>query len=177
MGSNDARSDAELLAATPGDPNAFAVFYRRHVADVIVFVSRRVGRDEVGDVVSEVFAASLVHRRRFDPARGTAGAWLAGIATHKIADLRRRGYAETRLYRRIGATRVAAAVELEPDADSGFLDGLPAKQRDAVAMRVIAERTYEQIANEQRVSEQTARKRVSRALRSLRTRFEQEGQR
>jgi hypothetical protein len=31
MTGEDPRSDAELLAATPGDADAFAVFYRRHV--------------------------------------------------------------------------------------------------------------------------------------------------
>ena len=37
----DARTDDELLAATKTQPDAFAVFYRRHVAGVIAYFARR----------------------------------------------------------------------------------------------------------------------------------------
>jgi DNA-directed RNA polymerase specialized sigma24 family protein len=86
--------DRELLAAVGSDPDAFAAFYRRHVRGVLAYVARQVGPDDVGDLVAEVFAAALVHRRRFDPSRGGAEAWLTGIARHKIYDARRRGVVE-----------------------------------------------------------------------------------
>ena len=38
------RSDEELLAATPGDRDAFALFYRRHAAPLLGFLVRRLGR-------------------------------------------------------------------------------------------------------------------------------------
>jgi RNA polymerase sigma-70 factor (ECF subfamily) len=98
----DSRSDAELLAATPGDADAFAVFYRRHVPMVLGMVSRRADPGDIGDLVAEVFATALVYRQRYDPARGTAGAWLAGIARHKLADAARRGAVDARISRRLG---------------------------------------------------------------------------
>ncbi len=169
----DRRSDAELLAATPRDPDAFALFYRRHVRDVMAFVGRRAPAADVGDLVSEVFATALVHRRRFDPARGTAGAWLVGIAANKLAHARRRGLVEARMYKRIGGRRLMVdlnELELGPGADE-LLGGLPDDQRRAVAARVLADKPYALIAQEEAVSAQVVRKRVSRALSALRSRF------
>lgn len=168
----DPRSDADLLAATR-DREAFAVFYRRHVRSVIVFCARRAATDEVGDLVSEVFATALVHRRRFDPARGTAAAWLAGIARHKVADAHRRGAVEARMYERIGGRSLALdSVELESAlAGEDLLGGLSVEQRRAVSARVLDDRSYEQIASDENVSAQVVRQRVSRALRTLKARF------
>jgi RNA polymerase sigma factor (sigma-70 family) len=165
-------TDGELLAAA-GDPDAFAEFYRRHVHEVMGFCARRAAGPEVGDLVAEVFATALVNRRRFDPARGSGTTWLLGIATHKLADARRRGAVQAKIYQRIGGQRLRLeAGELETELGStDLLQDLPADQRQAVTARVLEDQTYEQIANEQQVSPQVARKRVSRALNTLRSRF------
>jgi RNA polymerase sigma-70 factor (ECF subfamily) len=176
MGEADHRSDGELLAATPGEPDAFAVFYRRHVRTVIAFVARRAPAADVGDLVSEVFATALVHRRRFDPERGTGAAWLLGIAQHKIADARRRGAVNMQLYRRIGANRVSAELiedEFE-DSSAELLGQLPDDQRRAVRARVLADLPYSRIAADEDVSAEVVRKRVSRALSTLRARLQEE---
>ncbi len=173
----DPRSDGELLAATTADEDAFAAFYRRHVQAVIGFVSGRVAPDEVADVVAEVFATALVFRRRYDPARGDGGSWLTGIARNKLADVRRRGAVEVRMCRRLGiqlARHSGSEFEIDPDAE--LLVALPADQRRAVKARVLEDRPYPEIAREEAVSVQAVRKRVSRALAALRTRFEEESQ-
>lgn len=174
MKSVETRTDAELLAATPVDPEAFALFYRRHVHGLLAYVARRAPAADVGDLVSEVFATALVHRRRFDPDRGAADAWLAGIARHKIADARRRGAVRMNLYQRLGATRVAAEPQVDVSNGTDLLDALPDDQRRAVSLRVLADRTYEQIGAHEGVSPQTARKRVSRGLAALRTHISEE---
>lgn len=179
MADADPRSDAELLAATPGDPDAFAIFYRRHVPMVLALVARRAGPGDVGDLVAEVFATALVYRRRYDPARESGGAWLAGIAHHKLADAARRGAVEARVCHRLGL-RVPELdlvdVGLDHLASDELLAGLPAGQRRAVEARVLHDESYEQIAREESVSTEAVRKRVSRALSALRSRFP-EGQR
>ena len=127
-------SDSELLARTPGDADAFAVFYRRHSRAVLAFVARRAAPPDVGDLVAEVFATALVHCRRYDPARGAAGAWLAGIALNKLAETRRRGAAEARMCRRLGIRRPVLEEEAL-DVDIGgeeLLASLPDEQRVAV---------------------------------------------
>jgi DNA-directed RNA polymerase specialized sigma24 family protein len=174
MTEESVRSDAELLAATPADPDAFTAFYRRHVRGVWAHVAREVEREDIGDLVAEVFATALVYRRRFDPARGSAAAWLAGIARHKISDARRRGRAEAQMCRRLGI-RLPAPGPDGPSFDSSaeVLSTLPADQRRAVTSRVLEDKPYAQIAREEAVSEQAVRKRVSRALASLRSHLEE----
>lgn len=176
MSSGESRTDAELLAATPSDPEAFAAFYRRHVRAVLSMVTRRLPACDAGDVVAEVFATALVHRRRYDAARGSAGAWLAGIAQHKIADAQRRGHAQARLCHRLGISVPRLAEEPHLDEAPELLAGLPDDQRQAVRARVIDEQSYEQIAREQGVSPQAVRQRVSRGLRALRSQIKEREQ-
>jgi RNA polymerase sigma-70 factor (ECF subfamily) len=82
-------SDEELLASL--EPGSFAVLYRRHVEDLVAFFMRRNRNAELAaDLTAETFAAALVARARFDPGRGSASAWLFGIALHKVARVERR---------------------------------------------------------------------------------------
>lgn len=172
----DPRSDAELLAATPGDPDAFAAFYRRHVTMVLGVVGRRARPADVGDLVAEVFATALVHRRRYDPERGSGAAWLTGIAMNKLAQANRRGAVEARLCRRLGMhppTLESSALDVDERA-TAMLQALPDQQRRAVRARVLQDKSYEVIAAQEAVSPQAVRKRVSRALNTLRSRLSEE---
>lgn len=171
----DTRTDVELLAAGPEDPDAFAVFYRRHARDVVALARRLAAPAEAGDLVAEVFATALVHRRRYDPARGTAGAWLTGIALNKLADARRRGALDARLCHRLGIH--VPTLALDPDLEAelpALLDELPADQRQALVARILEGKPYDLIAREQASSEPAVRKRVSRALAALRGRLQEE---
>ncbi len=175
MSDGEAHSDAELLAATPGDPDAFAAFYRRHVRGVLAFAARHAEPDEIGDLVAEVFATALVHRRRFDPGRGSASAWLAGIARHKLADGRRRRKIEARMCRRLGVRLPTARPAEHPlDGSAELLTMLSTDQRRVVQARVLEDKPYAEIARQEDISELAVRKRLSRALATLRSRIEEE---
>jgi RNA polymerase sigma-70 factor (ECF subfamily) len=184
---DDPRSDEELAAAALREPDAFGVLYRRHVADLTSFALSRTGQAEVAaDLVAETFAAALEGLHRFDPRRGEVGAWLHGIARHRLARWARRGAVETRARRRLGIPlrppddEVLAEVERLADAESvrvwihDGLSVLPADERAAVEARVVLDRSYREIAAEASVSEVVVRKRVSRGLARLRARLEQE---
>ena len=98
-------SDDELAASL--EPGSFAVFYRRHVEDLVAFFMRRTRNAELAaDLTAETFAAALVARARFDPGRGSASAWLFGIAMHKLARVERREAAERRARRRLDMERI-----------------------------------------------------------------------
>jgi hypothetical protein len=56
----DERSDDDLLAATRAEPEAFAVFYRRHVAALLAYFARRTRDAEL--------AADLTAETRLGPA-------------------------------------------------------------------------------------------------------------
>src|ERR1039458_6358338 len=84
MVDEDQRSDAALLAITPGDPAAFSVFYRRHVAAVLTYLVGRTNRpDLAADICAEVFATALETSDRFDERRGPARAWLFTMASSR----------------------------------------------------------------------------------------------
>jgi RNA polymerase sigma factor (sigma-70 family) len=177
------RSDAELLAATGSEPEAFALFYRRHVEAVLRYLLVRLRRAEpAADLCGEVFAAALEGAARYDAARGPARAWLFMIAHGKLVDSFRRGQVEDRARRRLGMPvreltdrdieRVEELVDLSRDFDAAALVGdLPDDQRAAVLARVVDERDYADIAGELKVSQAVVRQRVHRGLASLRTRL------
>ena len=171
-------SDEDLLArAQRGDGEAFAEFYRRHVAAITTFARRRVGSPELAfDVAAETFAAAAEGLSGFDPSRGAARGWLFGIAHNELRMAWRRGVVEDRARRRLALEPIVidddALRWIEEMVDDGALVEalamLPADQRDAVSARVIDGRDYEDIARELRCSESVIRKRVSRGLRRLR---------
>jgi len=171
-------SDDELLASLK--PGSFAVFYRRHVEDLVAFFMRRTRNAELAaDLTAETFAAALVARARFDSARGCGSAWLYGIALNKLARVERREAAEWRARRRLGMERIEltdADIERIDSLGSSerahvLLERLSPQQRDAIRAHVIDERPYGEIARTQGISEAVVRKRVSRGLAAVRQRM------
>ena len=176
-------SDDRLLALTPAEPAAFAVFYRRHERPVLAFLRHRTGDAELAaDLAAETFAAALVGARRFRPGREPALAGLFGIARNKWLHARRRGAVEDRARRRL---RMEPLVLDDDDLEridrlattewaSTLLAELPPDQAEAVRERVVEERSYEQIAAAMRCSPSVVRKRVSRGLATMRAAVEEE---
>ena len=95
--------DEGLLAATAaGDADAFAVFYRRHLALVVGFGVRATGdREAAADLTGEVFAAALAGCARYRAEHETAAPWLIGIAHNKLRESRRRGRVQDAVRRRL----------------------------------------------------------------------------
>jgi DNA-directed RNA polymerase specialized sigma24 family protein len=94
-GSPDPRTDGALLAATVTDPEAFAVFYRRHVRGVLSFHRRRVPSPELAfALTAETFAAALEAAPRYPPRPEPARGWLYGIAWSKLQEAQRHGHVD-----------------------------------------------------------------------------------
>src|SRR5215217_1499289 len=63
--------DDELLASL--EPGSFAVFYRRHVEDLVAFFMRRTRNAELAaDLAAETFLAAVAHRRGCSGSRCTS---------------------------------------------------------------------------------------------------------
>jgi len=173
--------DETLLAATAGgDADAFAQFYRRHLALVVAFGLRATGDREVAaDLAGEVFAAALAACGRYSAERDTAAAWLIGIANNKLRESRRRGRVQDEIRRRLQISPIALADDdlarvdaLASEGSSAVLEAfeaLPGPERDAVRARVVEERDYRGLASELQCSESVVRQRVSRGLARIRT--------
>ena len=173
-------SDSDELLLAGHDAASFESFYLRHVDGLLGYFARRTRDAELAaDLTAETFAAALTARRRFRPEKGSAGAWLYGIALKKLADTQRRGYVERRARRRLGMERLELT-----DADIARIDALAEDhtvtlmverlapdQRDAVVAHVVNERSYGEIAGELGTSEAVVRKRVSRGLQTMRHRM------
>lgn len=159
-----------------------ADLYRGHARRVLSFFARRTLQPEVAvDLMAETFAQAYRDRGQFrgDVAEGGA-AWIFGIARHCLASYWRSGEVEQRAMRRLGVERRELSdheyERIEQLAELGELyddlraevSALGPEQRDALHLRVVEERPYAEVARELGVTEQTARARVSRALRSLR---------
>ena len=160
-----------------------ARLFDRFAGDLLAFFTRRTfDPDASVELLGETFAAAYVSRERCHAdEEGAERAWLYGIARNLLIDYFRRGRVERRALERLGVERVALT---DPEYDrvesvlaaqglyemAGIdLDALPVDQRDALRMRVIEDQPYDQVARTLGVSEQTARARVSRALRALRS--------
>ena len=171
-------SDEELLSSD--DPEAFGMFYDRHVRTLLGFFARRTGDPEVAaDLAAETFASAIVARRRFVAGEAPAVAWLFTIARRRLADYHRRGRVEAWARRSLAMERRPVSAEdaemirlLGEDAAGALLAGLPAEQRAAVAGHVVDERGYPELASEFEAPEATIRQRVSRGLAALRRNVE-----
>ena len=187
MTRDDARTDEDLLRETPDHPEAFGIFYRRHVDAVLSFFRVRTGDPELAaDLMAETFAAALLAAPRFKPRKEPAAAWLFTIARRKLIDSWRRGKVEDAARRKLGLepmelddgglARIDAMVDEQRDPRPlvELMNRLPADQREALRLRVLDERDYPEIAQQLECSEAVVRQRVSRATRSLRAMREED---
>lgn len=179
-GSRDPRTDGELLVATPTEPEAFAVFYRRHVRGVLAFFRRRADSAEIAfDLTAETFAAALEATPRYEMRAEPARGWLYGIAWNKLHEARRSGRAEDAARRALGMAPIVLTDEgvehieaLTGGAALEVLETLPPAQRDAIRGRVLEDREYGELAAELSCSASVVRKRVSRGMATIRARME-----
>ena len=163
------------------DADRLASLWEEFSEPLTVFFARRVLDTEVAvDLAAETFAQAFADRRQFRGAtREEAIGWVYGIARHQLSGYFKRGAAAQKALNRLGMERPSLPdgemEELERRAElhalrpliDDALTRLSPDQRTAVQLRVVREQTYAELAMALGVSEQTARARVSRGLRSL----------
>ena len=144
----------------PLSPDDIDELFRVHAEPMLGFLARRtVDPDAALDLLAETFAVAVRDQRAYrGRTTNEAAGWLYGIARHQLSGWYRRGAVERRAMRRLGIER-------------RDLDALGGGAREAVRLRVVDERSYRDISAALGVSEQTARARVSRGLRTLAARL------
>lgn len=178
------RSDAQLIAASQSDPDAFRDLYDRYAERLHSFFLRRTGSSDAAlDLTAETFAQAWRGRRRFrDQAGGSAGPWLFTIARRVLIRSVARRRIETTMVERLQVELSAwdrDRVSPEPSWLDGIehdieaaLDQLPRDQRRAVELRVVEELPYATIAERLGCTSTAVRIRVSRGLATVRSRLE-----
>jgi len=158
-----------------------AELYRRHGRELLLFLVRRTADPETAlDLWAETFAQATAGRRRFrGRTEDEAAAWLYGIAKRQLAQFYRRGSAERRALERLEIERPPMTPEVEAELvrEAGLAEvrrevaaaiaALSPDVRDAVALRVVDELPYADVAARLAITEAAARARVSRGLRAL----------
>ena len=159
----------------------FEAFYGRHYHKLVAFFVRRVFDSSLAlDLTAETFAQALLSVKRLRASNeDEALAWLFGIARNQLKGFYRHGVAEKRALERLGLEPPEltqdAHRQIEELADldelrrlvTEALSALSEAERRAVELRVIHELTYPEVASRLAISEDAARARVSRGLRSL----------
>jgi DNA-directed RNA polymerase specialized sigma24 family protein len=175
-----APTDAELLRASRGDPDAFRELYGRYSRRLFgYFAGRGASEDTALELTAETFSRVWVMRERFEDQRdGSAAPWLFGIARNVLLMSVRRGEVERRTSARLGVLERldigGPAATPEPGWAEGadeLLNTLPLSQRDALRLRVIDELDYDEVAETLGTSRSAARVRVHRGLAALRQRL------
>jgi len=176
----DQLDDAELLLISAGRPEAFAALYRRHAEALLTyFVHRTYDPESAADLTAETFAEAFASRTRFRSVGGDGAAWLYGIARHQLSRYQRRGSVDRRARARLAMPVRQVTPEdyerIEELIDFGSIRNsvgdafqeISEEQRQAVKLRVLEGRPYEEVARILGCSEDAARQRVSRGLQRM----------
>lgn len=184
----DDRSDAQLLSDSVQEPEAFTELYRRHAEDLLRYFARRtLDPEAAAELTAETFAQAFASRGSFTD-RGVDGvAWLYGIARHQMGRFFRHGRVDGAARRRLGMPerglapddyeRIEDLVDFAPirEALAEALATIKPDQRDALRLRVIEALPYREIAERLACTEENARQRVSRGLRTLALMLQERG--
>ncbi len=177
---DDARTDAELLAATArNDGTAFAVLVRRHIRAAVLLAAQLLGdRDDAEDIVQDAFTVVHKNARAFDTQRPFAP-WFFAIVRRLAANRRSRELRRARLLRLWGRGIVteresppaddAPLARLDAAAARRAMEDLSPMQRACFELVAVRSLSIEEVAFMHGISESTVRQHVFRARAALRS--------
>jgi len=154
------RDDVLLRRAGKGDEEAFTLLYRRHQAALYRFALRMSGNAWTAEeIVQDVFMTLMRDPKKFDPERGTLGAFLYGITRNRVLKHLERSPREISLDERkedgasleatlqdfVTPATVAEKRELIELVWAAVL-GLPAEFRETVVLCELEELSYGEAA-------------------------------
>ncbi|HEY7875882.1 MAG TPA: RNA polymerase sigma factor [Actinomycetota bacterium] len=170
----------EALLAWVSEPGAFEELYRRHVAKVTAFATRRCARPhDVPDLVAAVWLEVIASSRSFDARKGRALPWVLGVAANLTASQARRRARELDALARLGREPLledeeVGELEARLDAEGPAREVLRALGELPAGERVVAELVFVEglepadVARALGIRPATARMRLLRARRKLR---------
>jgi RNA polymerase sigma-70 factor (ECF subfamily) len=166
-GTAPATADVALvLAAAAGDRDAFAALYEQYGRLVHGILLARVPRDDVSDLVQDVF---ITVWRRLESLRDPAafGGWLATIARNRATDYHRRVVDTVELPETIAADpRVEAGIDAR--AALAAIRSLPDAYRETLVLRLVEGLSGPEIAAKTGLSAGSVRVNLHRGMKLLR---------
>lgn len=162
-----AAEDGRLVrAARAGDESAFASLYERYGRVVHAILLARAARDQVEDLVQDVF---LIAWRRLDDLRDPAafGGWIAMIARNRATDAHRRSPEFVELPATLAGPG-AASDEAEAHAALDAIRSLPDTYRETLMLRLVEGLTGPEIAERTGLTPASVRVNLHRGMKLLR---------
>ncbi|HTP69754.1 MAG TPA: sigma-70 family RNA polymerase sigma factor [Dongiaceae bacterium] len=172
----DGRDDVLLRRSAKGDQDAFAQLYRRYQAPLFRFALRMTGNSWAAEeIVQEVFMTVIREPGKFDPNRGTLGAFLYGVARNRImkhiertprdlplAEKTEDGFStDTLASKDMTPVEWAELHERRAQVRAAVLE-LPSEFREAIILCELEEMSYEEAANAMDCPVGTIRSRLHR---------------
>lgn len=156
----------------------FAALFDEHAPGLWRFLARQVGADQAEDVVAETFLAAWSGRGDYRPERGSARAWLFGIAVNLLRRHHRVQAQQQRMSQRLSAHVVAADGAEEGVAErvdarthvaglAAAIAALPDGDRDVLLLSSLAGLSTREIATALGIPEGTVRSRLHRVRQGL----------
>lgn len=174
-------SPQSVFVAARQDSEAFEHVYYQYADSLLAYLARSTLDPEVAfDLMAETFAEAFDGISSFRGSTDAEGrAWLYAIATHLLMRWRSRGEMERRKLTGLGIEigdlgqeefeRIEALADLQrlkPSLDIA-LQKLSEDARQVLQLRIVEERSYEEIAATRGTTNAAARHHVSRSLRQL----------
>ena len=158
-----------------GDESVLRDIYDEY-GSLVLGVARKLVGDDAEDLVQQVFLAAWRGKDRFDPSKGSLGAWLSGITRFKAID-------HLRALGRRPSTPTVDVGELEPVEPvvdrvvdrivlSAALSSLPQNRREVVEMGFFDDLTHVEIAERLDMPLGTVKSHMRRGLESLQRELE-----
>jgi len=169
-----AAEDGELVrTARGGDPAAFTRLYERYGRLVHGLLLARVGRDEVEDLVQDVF---LTAWRRLDDLRDPAafGGWIAMIARNRATDFQRRTADFVELPDNLESPGTASA-PADAHVALAAIRSLPDAYRETLILRLVEGLSGSEIAERTGLTPGSVRVNLHRGMKMLRDKLNPPG--
>lgn len=175
--------EAALIQVAQRDFAAFGPLYARYVDRIYSYLRARTGQarsDDAADLTQQVFLRALDALPRYHPREGVSfAAWLFRIARNAATDWQRRerpmlSWDTIPEEQHPHAPETADGVVLRRDEIAEahrLLASLDEATREAIVLRFTAQLTLAEIGAVLGVSEDAARKRITRALHALKERY------
>jgi RNA polymerase sigma factor (sigma-70 family) len=172
-------SDAEIIALSVDEPEAFGSIFDRHGATLLRYLTRRVGRPTAEGLLGDLFRIAFERRASFDPSRPLARPWLYGIAANLLLNHRR---TEARRLNAMAKSEANRGIDTSQSRDEserldarvllpklvGWIDALPDGEREALLLFAWEDLSYPDIAAALGIPIGTVRSRLHRARARLR---------
>ncbi|MCB9254582.1 MAG: sigma-70 family RNA polymerase sigma factor [Bdellovibrionaceae bacterium] len=159
--------EALMVAYQAGDAQAFELLYRRYSNHVYNYLRKRIPDTQAAEeVYQSVFLKLHRSRGRYDP-KFRFAPWLFTLCRHQVIDAAR----TKQIYRQphVPLEDLPLPAPADTEAPELPLGALKADQREILELRYDQDLEFEEIAAHLNLSEVAVRKRVSRALKGLRT--------